>query len=169
MGTVTPMPKSIKILINNNFMKKVNYYHYTPECRLPEILKSKNILLIKTHIQGKEKPCAWVSTNQVWENTATKMAYSPSDNQLIQLDFEQQLEKFGCARIQVKPTNLLSWEKLKNTGQIDSVVANGYEQAGKKMGGNPNQWYGSLAPIHINDWIKIEVYRNGEWILVQKI
>lgn len=145
-------------------MKQKKFYHYTPEIRIQEIFNCQEIQLIKTHIKGKEKPCAWVSTNEIWENTATKMAYSQDDNRLIQLDFEQQLELFGCARIQIKPTNLISWEKLKKSGQIDLKVAETYEQTGKKMGANPNEWYGSLTPIHINDWIKIEVYRNGKWV-----
>lgn len=144
-------------------MNKTKYYHYTPETRIPEILKSEKIIPATLYLYKNEKPCAWVSTNSVSENTAIKMAKT-DDGQLFQLNFEQQLELFGCARIEVKPNNLYHWPKLKHVIRIDCEKAKLLEDIGIERGANPLEWYGSLYPIGMDQWIKIEVYKNGEWI-----
>jgi hypothetical protein len=143
-------------------MKTIKYYHYTTEIRIPEIIKSGKINLATLYVYGKEKPCTWISSNHVWENSATKMA-STSDGRLTHLNFEQQLELFGCARIEVKPTNLYHWPKLKHLIRIDSEKAQQLEDIGIERGANPLEWYGSLFSIGIDQWIKIEIYKNGKW------
>jgi hypothetical protein len=144
-------------------MNKTKYYHYTPEIRIPEILKSEKIMQATLYLYKNEKPCVWLSTNPIWEKTATKCA-STSDGRLTQLNFEEQLELFGCARIEVNSSNLIPWTKLKHVAEIDSKLADALEDIGNQKGANPMEWYGSLSPIGINDWIKIEVYKNGSWI-----
>lgn len=147
-------------------MNKTKYYHYTPEIRIPEIIESGKINLATVYVYGKEKPCVWLSTNPIWEKTASKMA-SNSYGMLTQLNFEEQLEMFGCARIEVKSSNLIPWKKLKHVAEIDAKLADALEYVGKKRGADPVEWYGSLSPIGINDWIKIEIYKNGKWIEIQ--
>jgi hypothetical protein len=147
-------------------MSTKKYYHYTTEDRVPEILKSKKITLATKYLNKKEKPCAWVSSNSVWENTAAKMAKN-SIGTLIQLTFQEQLELFGCARIQVKPHNLTPWPKLRHVARITSDNTTFLEKLGKERGANPTEWFGSMYPIGLDQWIKIEIYKNGEWIEIQ--
>lgn len=149
-------------------MKKTNYYHYTTEITIPEILKSKKITLATKYLNKKERPCAWVSSNSKWENTATKMCYS-SDGTLTQLTFKEQLERFGCARIEVKPDNLIHWAKLKHVSRINPNNSAFLEKLGKERGANPAQWFGSMYPIGIDQWIKIELYRDEKWIEIQNL
>lgn len=144
-------------------MDTKKYYHYTSEMRIPEILKSKKITLATKYLNKKQKPCAWVSSNSVWENTATKMAKT-SIGKVIQLTFQEQLELFGCARFEVMPNNLIPWSKLKHDARITSDNAAFLERLGRERGANPLEWYGSMYPIGIDQWIKIEVCKNGEWI-----
>lgn len=144
-------------------MNKTKYYHYTPETRIPEILKSEKIIPATLYLYKNEKPCTWVSSNQVWEKSCSKMAKTV-DGRLIQLNFKKQLEKFGCARIELKPTNLYHWPKLKHLIRIESKKAQQLEDIGIERGANPLEWYGSLFPIGIDQWIKIEIYKNGKWI-----
>ena len=143
----------------------MKFYHYTTENRLPELLNSQVIKLAWTSVNCKtEKAVAWVSTNPDWENTATKMARD-SNGGIRNLKFEEQVDFFGCARIQIKPTyKLYEWNKITKLANIQSYVVNQLEVLGRKMGGNPKEWYGSLKPIPIDAWVKIEIFQDGNWV-----
>ena len=141
----------------------MRYFHYTPEIRLEEIIKSGEIKLASKSVYSKkEKPVAWVSTNSHWENTATKMVGSIFGKPK-QLTFEEQVKKLGCARIEVKSTGLMSWAKLKHKAKMDLRAVKGFETVGIQKGANPIEWFGSLSPIKRERWIKVEVYKNKKW------
>lgn len=58
-------------------MEKKNYYHYNTLKGLIGILKTGKINLSKESVtHKKEKPVAWISTNDFWEPTATKIVRS---------------------------------------------------------------------------------------------
>ena len=38
------------------------------------------------------------------------------------------------------------------------------ELVGVESGRNPKEWFGSFEPIKKENWIKAEVYKNGEWV-----
>ena len=142
----------------------MHYYHYTTESRINEIIESGVINLAITSItHKKEKPCAWVSTNQFWENTATKNIIDEFGNR-IKLTFDEQLQEFGCARIQVKPVGLYTWAKLRHLARMNPSYADAMESIGIEIGGDPKEWFGSIYPIKKENWLKIEVLRNNEWI-----
>ncbi len=140
------------------------YYHYTPATRLEEIIESGQINLAFKSINKKtEKPCAWVSTNSLWEQTATKI-YVDSEGRMCQMKFREQLEIFGCARIQVEPKGLFSWQALKKIANMDKKQARLMELKGIQMGGKPSQWFGSLKPITIDNWICAEIFDGEKWV-----
>lgn len=139
------------------------YYHYTPEDTLEEIIKSEQINLAETSVSHKkEHPVAWVSTNEHWEHTATKLIIDVH-GKLRQLTFEEQEKHFGCARIVVEG-EFMTWAKLKYVARMDAMIALAMEQAGREMGGDPKEWFGSLQPIGIDQWIRAEVLRDGVWV-----
>lgn len=141
----------------------IEYYHYTPEYRLEEIIESGEIKLANASVYAnKEKACAWVSTNPHWEPTATKMVSDQFGN-LRLMTFKEQLERFGCARIQVKPIGFTHWGKIKHLAKMNLEQAKRMELAGIELGGNPKEWFGSFEPIKKENWIKAEVFKNGEW------
>jgi hypothetical protein len=144
-------------------MDKVKLFHYTPEVRIDDIIASGEIQLATASVYDKrEKPCAWVSSNQHWEETATKQMNI--NGQAVQLTFKEQLENFGCARIEVKPAGFNTWGKLKYLAKMNLAFASEMERVGISQGGNPKEWFGSMQPITTAKWIKAEVYKNGEWI-----
>ncbi|MEN2402304.1 hypothetical protein GKZ90_0021120 [Flavobacterium sp. MC2016-06] len=158
----------------------VNYYHYTPEIRLKEIIESGQINLATASItQKNEKACSWVSTSEDFEKTAIKMTNVGTGNEYDQssistvksttqglrlMTFEEQVDTYGCARIQVKPIGLNTWGKLKYLAKMNMLRANEMEQAGLNLGASPKEWFGSLSPIKKENWIKIEIYRDGVWV-----
>jgi len=141
----------------------MKYYHYTTRVQLEQIMESEVIKLATAGLPKSEKAIAWVSSNQHWEQTASKgMTDFKGNNRW--LTFEEQLDNFGCARIQIEPDCLIPWRKLKHLSKMHPLLANSLEDIGYEKGANPSDWYGSLSPIGINDWIKAEVYKNGEWV-----
>lgn len=143
----------------------MKFYHYTPENRLPEFLASQVInLAFKSVNSNTEKAVAWVSTNPDWENTATKNI-ADGTGKIRSLTFQEQIDFCGCARIQIKPTyKLHEWKKITKLANIQFNVANQLEILGRKMGGKPKEWYGSLKPIPMDEWVNIEIYQNGNWV-----
>lgn len=145
-------------------MSTKRYFHYTVETKLEEIIKSEKIKLATASVHGKkEKAVAWVSSNEHWEPTATKMIFN-NFGKPIKLTFEEQLEKFGCARIEIEPRGIYTWAKLKHTANMDKNMTYRMEQTGIEQGGRPSDWFGSLYPITINRWIRAETYINGKWV-----
>jgi hypothetical protein len=141
----------------------INYYHYTPEFRLSEIIDSGLIKLATESVYApKEKACVWVSTHPQWEATATKMVSDQFGN-LRLMTFKEQLERFGCARIQVKPVGFIHWGKIKHLAKMNLEQAKRMELTGIEIGGNPKEWFGSFDPIKKENWIRAEVFKNGEW------
>jgi|GEM_PF-5529299 len=143
---------------------ELKYYHYTPAIRIEEIVKSGQINLATASVASpKEKACAWVSTNENFEPTAIK-GKMDENGVYTPLTFDEQIEVFGLARIQVRPIGLTNWGKIKHLANMNLRFAKEMENSGIKMGGNPKEWFGSLEPITRENWIKAEVYNNGEWI-----
>ncbi|WP_282055682.1 hypothetical protein [Maribacter luteus] len=148
-------------------MESKKFYHYTHSKALSDILDSGYIKLATASVYGKkEKAVAWVSTNEHWEHTATKMVVDKNGMNPVSLTFEQQLQTFGCTRIQVKNKGLQTWAKLKHTARMDLNTAALMEVSGIKNGGHPSEWFGSLKPIRKEDWLGIEIFENGEWVKV---
>lgn len=83
--------------------------------------------------------------------------------QTQRMTFKEQLESFGCARIEVEPKGLIAWKQIKKIANMNLKIAQKMEFVGKELGANPTDWYGSFSPIGINRWIRAEVYKNGEW------
>lgn len=143
----------------------MKYYHYTPEFRLPEFFNTQVIKLATASVSSKnEKAVAWVSTNPHWENTATKDRYDLNGNR-VHLTFEQQVESFGCARIEVKPTfKLYNWNHITKLAKTPKGLVKSLEAVGISRGAKPSEWYGSLKSIPFDEWVKIEIFQDGNWV-----
>jgi len=90
------------------------YFHYTTEkTHIDKIIKSGLIKTAKAGVTNKkEKPIAWISTNENWEHTTTKYATNNFGKPFL-LSFEEQLEYYGCARIEVNPKGFIFLGKIK--------------------------------------------------------
>ncbi len=140
------------------------YFHYTTESRLEEIIQSEKILLAHKSVgHNKEKPCAWVSTNNKWEPTATKLVMDEF-GQTHRMTFYEQLDSFGCARIEVESKGLIPWKQIKKLANMNPKIAQQMEYVGAELGAKQNDWYGSFSPIDINRWIRAEIYKDGRWV-----
>lgn len=147
--------------------KLKKYYHYTLEDTIQKIIDSGQINLAKSYVNiRKEKLVAWVSSNDNWEHSATKLFKDIYGNCRM-LTFEEQSEHFGCGRIVVKADGFMTWAKLIYDTKIDKNLALGMEISGRKMGADPSEWFGSLYPIKKDKWISAEIFKDGKWIEVE--
>jgi hypothetical protein len=140
-------------------------WHYTSEDRLEAILESEQINTTLNNItHKKEKPTCWVSSNPLWENTATKMLTDGNGN-YKKLKRKEQEELFGLARIEVEPKfGFYAWKTFRKLAKVDKKIADNMELSGKENGAKISEWFCSFKPIPIDYWIRAEVYKNGQWI-----
>ncbi|WP_432220940.1 hypothetical protein ACRASX_08850 [Flavobacterium sp. TMP13] len=133
------------------------FYHYTSIERLEEIITSQEIRQATAFVAKKEKPIAWVSSNQTWENTATKSYLS--EGIIYPLTFAQQQVTCGCARIEVSSKGLHTWGKLKHIAKIKPDTVSRLEVVGLMKGSKPSEWFGSLVPIKWRTGLKLKFTR----------
>jgi hypothetical protein len=140
----------------------MNVWHYTAWSRLSDIVDSGELRPSNTGAPG-EHPLLWFSANQNWEPTATKMIFD-SSGRVRQLSFQQQAELLGCIRlgIPVDDARLLEWKEACNAAGTPRSVRRALESAGRKRGGNPVHWFGSLVSMPITD-LRLQAWTDGAW------
>ena len=143
-------------------MKK-NFYHYTHHKALQGILNDGYIRLADKSAYKKVKSIAWVSSNEQWENTATKMVGIDS-YRTKSLTFKEQLQNLGCARIKIKEDGINTWAKLKHIAKYTYEQIKSLEDVGYKQKAIPEQWHGSLKPIKESHFINIELHDGTQWV-----
>ena len=107
-------------------------------------------------------PAVWLSTNEVWEHTASNMA---SVNGLpVQLTKQQQYERFGLARIEVlKLAGLISWEEFGIMSGVSKLSYDFMENLGRLKGAEPEEWWAYFQVIPADAWLRIEIWNGTEW------
>jgi len=146
-------------------MEELRLWHYTTAGRIDEIIESGEIRATKFNATSlREKPTVWVSSNPLWERTATKMIADDSGN-IITLSMAEQHELVGLGRIEIfnDTPDLFTWHRFKNYIAPKKQIARDMEAAGIKKGANPSEWYGSHKPIEKIDWIKAEIWDGKQW------
>lgn len=144
---------------------KIKLWHYTSKLALDKILESEVIKLATEGVPKGEKPGSWFSSNSTWENTVTKLLTDGVGN-LKQLSFDEMSLKFGCARIEIEfNNNIMTFAKFKHKSKMTLATYESLIESGINKGANPNEWYVSLKPITIDNWIKAEIWENGSWVL----
>jgi len=143
-------------------------WHYTTKDRIQEIIESGEIRTSGANRTGQsESPTLWLSSNPIWENTATKL-YSDGLN-TRKLSKKEQHELFGLGRIEVNTQNIsfFSWRTFVKNIAAKRHVARSMEVSGKTSGGNPNQWFGSTKPVGKEHFLSAEIWNGEEWIVIQ--
>ena len=146
-------------------MRPLKLWHYTAELRINEIIESGVIKLATKYLEKRERPAVWLSSNPVWENTATKMVNDGFN--LRQLSLEEMKIHFGLARIEVIPKDsYITWGKYKYDSGISARFYGMLESEGLRKQANPKEWYASFEPILKHEWLSIEIWKNNKWEVV---
>jgi hypothetical protein len=143
-------------------------WHYTTKDRLDEIIESGEIRTSTANRTGQsESATLWLSSNPIWEHTATKL--TSVGGTIRGLTKKEQHELFGLGRIEVNTQNIsfFSWSTFVKNIAAKRHVARSMEVSGRTSGGNPNQWFGSTKPIPKEHFISAEVWDGNEWQVIQ--
>ena len=143
-------------------------WHYTAKDRVDEIIESGEIRTSTANRTGqRESATVWLSSNPIWENTATKLT-SVGDT-IRKLTKKEQHELFGLGRIEVNTQNIsfFSWSTFVKNIAAKRHVARSMEVSGRTSGGNPNQWFGSTKPVGKEHFLSAEIWNGEEWIVIQ--
>lgn len=144
-------------------------YHYSILNKLSAIQKSGKILTSPKEPLENETPLAWLSSNPDWENTANKMVLSRPSG-FIALNKEQtRLLGNGLIRFKFNTDTIkekvCSWNEIVTNNFIPESMVNQLVINGGVMGGNHEEWYGSVEPLDINQ-AQLQVYKpiENKWV-----
>ena len=146
-----------------NMDTNLRFFHYTSPTYLPTIIKAGYIKLATEGIDKNEKPAVWLSTNSIWEHTATKIGII--NGVPNQLTMEQQYKFVGLARIEVQRIEgFVDWNVF---GSVSGVTEQSYlfmERLGKRKGANPDEWWAYFEEIVSKNWLQIEIWNGSSWL-----
>lgn len=127
-------------------LKVETVFHFAPWIKLAAIVKSRSLLPSNAGAAG-EKPLLWLSANQQWEPTATKMVSSKRGPRL--LSFDEQVDRFGCVRfgLDASDRRLLSWSNACKVADIGREERRRLERTGKRLGADPADWFAVAASL----------------------
>ena len=133
---------------------------------MEKILKSGELQVSQWEKQNKVKPPAlWLSTNPVWEHTATSMI-KDDIGQIRGLTKDELHQMYGLVRFSVpfKKEMFCSWGKYKYKSNTPLNVYLSLERQGIIKGANPNEWYASFENIPLEKCIACEKWNGTKWI-----
>ena len=129
-------------------------WHYTVLDRLLMIVEDGEIRQATALVAPPEKPVTWFSREPVWEVTATKGIVD--GGAVRDATFGEMIQSCGAlARIEVDSLELrlMPWLKLVKAARIPKRMAKALEE----FRGNPRDWFGTLRPVGMRHWKRIEI------------
>ena len=141
-------------------------WHYTISDRAWLIFQDGLIKPATAGVRHPEKPVVWFSTQQHWEPTANKMAYTTS-GELIHMSTKMMFQEVGgeLFRFGIGTHHLLPWHRLARAARIPIKVQKGLITTAREAKADPMKWYGTLKPVPVIDTI-IQRYNpiKKEWV-----
>jgi hypothetical protein len=141
-------------------------YHYTNGTKL-ELIQNDGIIKSSPEVTKlKEKPIAWLSSNAVFEKTATKIIQSVDGTKLCNMEetalYCKGIYRFGFVETELE--GVLHWPRLGVQARIPESIKKRLLKRAKLAKVSPNQWYGVLDNISIEN-ATLEAWRGGRWVL----
>jgi hypothetical protein len=136
-------------------------WHYTLGIYIHQIIADGEIHLSDN---TKDRPIAWFSANQDWEETARRnLNVNGVRKPLNRIETEKHGK--GLYRIGVHPdeANLKPWIRLKRHARLAPSSVYLLEDTAKELGANPFDWWGSLKPVSSEHWVRIEHFADNTW------
>lgn len=144
-------------------------WHYTTGTKVVEIVKDGFLKPSSVHVDPPEHPILWFSIREDFEPTASKAVVVERGALPRTLSVVEGVRSGrGLYRFGVGTSRLIPWLILRKRARMPKRIAKGLVAAGRKLGSNPNHWFGSLKPIRVDDCI-IETARplgdeSWEWV-----
>lgn len=139
-------------------------YHYSCATYFDAIMQSGELSVSKWEKNNNVKPAAlWLSTNTIWENTATKIV---DDNGIVKmLTKDEQYSRFGLVRFVIDFNSFAccNWKKYKFSTNTSIEVYDLMEQYGLEIGANPNEWFATFLNIPLQNCIGCDIWDGTAW------
>ncbi len=142
-------------------------WHYTTgQCSIG-IIESGVIRVATEKVPASERPIVWFSSNQEWEPTSTKYIITPdgSSRSLSKDELEEGgngLVRFGVTQRTAK----LDWTAIKRLSGMSRSTARHLKVKGRRLGSQPEWWFGSFDSVQRSEWVAIDVLDEGQWVRV---
>ena len=131
-------------------------YHYTAGWERIVAILISGVISKDFKLHDKLSPAVWLSSNPLWEGSAMKICGG----------VKQHAEKLGAFRIKIKSNVPVStWDDFIGENEKHKKYCSYLETIGRKLGGDPEEWYYSDDHISIySDSVEsIGIYQNGKW------
>lgn len=126
-------------------------FHYTVGTKLPAIAASGALLPLAIDLEPGERPVVWFSTNLYWEQTATKLIFSPLTGRVQRPTMLELHRMIGVYRFRIDSLDgrLVPWPKIRRAARISDTMTRALVRNGRAVGADPKQWRGSLVPVPV--------------------
>lgn len=147
-------------------------YHYTIGSKLKAIYEDGFLKLTPHAPKLGEKPVVWLSSNPVFEKTASKLVTSLDDMQPRLMSFEVcELRAGGTYRFVFDhiDQDVFLWQVLKHKAKMPKKTVKRLVSRAKSIKAKPSEWSGTLSVLPI-EGVRLE-RRNletGEWFLADE-
>jgi len=128
-------------------------YHFTVGTKLPAIAASGSLRPSGIDLEPGERSVLWFSTAVEWEQTATKLLFSPSTGRVQRPSMWDLHLLLGLYRfwIAADDARLVPWPRLRREACINDEVTRRLVPNGRAVGAEPKQWSGSFVAISVDE------------------
>src|SRR5690606_109335 len=136
----------------------------TSEKHLVEILETKILMVSQWERRNNVKPPSlWLSTNPIWENSATKAIKQNGQTRIMTKDEQHHI--IGLIRfvLEFDKYKLCTWARYKYLSNTPQKLYSEMEKSGIAKGADPNEWYASFTDIPLNECIACEKWNGERW------
>lgn len=148
----------------------MQFWHYTVLEHYKSIVNCGYIDLATTYICKGELPAVWLSTNEVFEETARKSITDTRTNDRYDDLSRDGLFIHGVVPVRVEIDRTLAqihkWSNSWAMLHVTQDYAQKLERVGLRIGANPDEWWFSLERIPLQSCIRAEQWNGASWELL---
>lgn len=146
---------------------KDKLYHYTIGQHYNNIVKDGFIKLATKYVQEGERPVAWLSSNQEWENSVRKTIRNDKGEAFDDLARDE-LFDLGITPVRIEidqeGLELYDWEKFKSVSGMSPDLARSFEvMTAKNWNYDSREWSCSFDSIPVSKILGVEVWDGNSW------
>lgn len=138
-------------------------HHYAPCIYLPSIIETGTLFTSNAGAPD-EAPLLWFSSNQQWEQTATKIAGDAYGTNLRLLTFAEQWRMMGCCRFSIpaKAKRFMHWNDACQAAGMRRNKKRKMESSGRDLGADPAEWFALAESLGIDE-LEFSVFSGTNW------
>lgn len=144
--------------------KPQEIYHYTTGRRFIGIIQDGAIKPSTAFVAKGERAAVWFTLSPEWDQTANK-ARCDEDCRITGLSCEETAAlSGGLIRLVVdRKCAPYTWQEFVKRSRIDKKLALALAGIAREKGVRVEDWRVTFRPVLRANWLRVDVWRNGEW------